>query len=664
MAYLIPTLHPAHILRGAPYTDVVFEDLKKAIRLSELGPDQRENLVVVHGANPLGLYQSCKLACDWMESWYHKQCAVAVDVETSSVNYMACKLYSIALAGEDGNNTAVAFTLHDWQTVPADAEAALVSRLRALLAHPNIMKVFHNAPFDMVVLRQHGYEINGPVFDTQGAHHLVQPDIPHDLGWIGHTYLDVEPWKLNHEGHKTAFTQDVIELLIYNAKDALNTMKLKDPLYQEILNRGMNSQLVYYQMRFSELAARMEQVGVPVNLEKRRIKGEALKNQMDKALYDMRQYLNWPDFNPNKAQAHVAAALFDKKYCGLAPLKFTTKTFAPSTSYKAIIDYIEHPFVRFLIDYIETRVTYATQYKDGGDTNEPGSFAKSLHADGRFHPKWNPTGQKGSRFSSSPNFQNIASKHRDIYEAPPGRVLVGADKDQLELRIIACNAGVRELVEELKKPDADPHTLAAINVYGDEFLKRSKEDRKNLRNMVKNVVYASLYNAGAKTVHSTIREKKDLSPQMRAAMTLQVVTHIHKSYFGKYLEIPLLHEKNFKQAMNAGYNECAPLGRRRYYPVQPPPFTEVGNWQTQTQGSDHVGMEMVHIQDECDRLKLDAHIIVHGHDAVYLECPERHAEQVKDIVNQLFGKTKIEGAAGVVYLTAEAKIGKNLYEVK
>ena len=82
-------------------------------------------------------------------------------------------------------------------------------------------------------------------------------------------------------------------------------------------------------------------------------------------------------------------------------------------------------------------------------------------------------------------------------------------------------------------------------------------------------------------------------------------------------------------------------------------------------GSDYVTMEIIHIQDELKRkFHGDASIILHGHDAVYVECKESHAEQVANIVKHHFGATYVEGPAGPCYLTADIHIGKNLKEVK
>lgn len=668
MTWLIPTIHPAALMRNPrPISNEIKMDLAKANRISQYGFEQEEHFCICHPANPSGIYPTVKEALAWMDRWMGLKCPVAVDVETSALEFFRCDLYSIALAGVD-RNTAIAWSLRDYITLPWDAQLALDRKLSELLAHPEVPKIFHNAPYDFAVLTRKGFTINGPIEDTQAYAHLVQPDSYKDLGWIGHTWLDVEPWKLNHRtGRKHAMTKDIIELLVYNAKDALNTAKLRNPLVDEILARGMNMLLIQYQNAFARLAARMELVGMPINFAKRKEMGQVLMVELADLRQRMREYLQWPTFNPMNKN-HAVEAIYGRKYIGLTPTAWTPVKKLPSTKYEDLLDNMEHPFIKMFIAYVENHHVHATQYRDAPtQKGEPkaGAYARAVEQDGRLHVKWNPTGQKGSRFSSEPNVQNQRTRDRSWFEAPEGRVFIGSDKDALELRLAAVFSGVRELIAEMSRPGGDPHRLAAVNIFAEKFLSRSPEEQRRLRDGVKTTVYASLYRGGVKTVHKSIRKKKWLDASLRAALTLEVVEHIYHSYFGKYVEIPAWHDLNYSLAQSQGYLEIPPLGRRRYFPVQPPPYTEVANWPIQTAGSDAVGMEMVQVQDELDRrFHGDASIILHGHDAVYIECAERHALDVAKIVNRIFGATPMNGPAGPLALTATAKICKDLQFAK
>jgi DNA polymerase I-like protein with 3'-5' exonuclease and polymerase domains len=629
----LPTVHLASVLHGGkPINEVIAADLGKAWQIANEGVTHKEYIVHVIPGNPIGIQTAFDTAIQYMRWWRWRGSRLGVDVETSALDYFNCKLYSIAL-GDAESGVAISFTLLDFHTLPPSYEIALVEELRAVLGDPAVGKVLHNAPFDLAVLHRKGFQVNGAIWDTQGLHHLVQPDIPHDLGWIGQTYLQVEPWKLDHDSGKMANTRDPVKLLVYNARDALYTAMLVEPLLEDIERRGMSANLAAWQAAYARLATSMEICGIPINFAKRKKMGQALKQKMGQTRQWMREFLNWPEFNP-MADEHRRVALFSSKYAGapwnlgLQSTKLTEKTSKASTSYKAIIDYLEHPFVKALADYIDSRMTYATQYRDGteldldGKPEEPGSYQKAICSDGRIHPRWKPNTLRSVRWASEPNVQNQRKNDRAFFEAPDGWVFVGADKDQLELRIKACQAGQRELLTEMARPGGDPHRLAAMNVYGDQFLSKPKDDQKLLRDIVKNVVYAALYLAGWMTVWRTVRERKLLKADIRAAMTKGVVKHVHTSYFMQYSEIRRHSEWLVDQANTVGYIEIPPFGRRRYCPVRPVEATEISNWGTQCYQAD----ALVHTKEglipiiECDRVLIDvpiggqalAHLIPRG----------------------------------------------------
>jgi DNA polymerase-1 len=685
VAYIIPTIHPAAVLRGVrPIGEAICTDLGKAWRIANGdGPNLTENIIHVIPGNPAGIQKALDLAIQWMEHWAARPCRLGVDVETSALDYFNCKLYSIALA-EAETGTAVTFTLRDFHTLPPSYEIALERALRAVLGEERVSKVFHNAPFDMAVLDRQGFQVNGRIWDTQGLHHLIQPDIPHELGWVGHTYLDVEPWKLDHESGKMANTKDPVKLLIYNARDALYTAMLVDPMLEHIEALGMSSTLTHWQAEYARLATDMEVWGIPVNFEKRQKRAEILRARMAEKRHWLREFLNWPDFNP-MADTHRREALFGRKYAqdpwklGLKPTKRTEKQQLPSTSYKGIIDHLEHPFVRALADYIDTRMAYATQFRDGtmkdldGKQEEPGAYQRAIHGN-RLHPRWKSNTLRSVRYGSEPNVQNQRQPapgmpeidcDRVMFEAPPGRVFIGSDKDQLELRIHACRAGEPELLEEMRRVGGDPHTMAAKMIYGEAFLKKDKRGQKLLRTIIKNVVYASLYLAGVQTVWRTIRERKTLDAAIRASMTLPVVRHAHSSYFMHFSKINVLNEWIVETAEKQGYIEIPPFGRRRYTPIKPVPATEITNWHTQCCGAEIVTSEMCQIQYELKRrYNGTASIFAHKHDELNIECRENDAEAICKLVKDVFGNTRLDGPAGPVYLTADANVGKNMVAIK
>lgn len=726
MSWLLPSIHPAAVLHGGrPITDVIAADLAKAIRISERGrPQLEEHINYVIPGNPIGIEKAYENGLKWLEYWNEHASLISVDVETSSLEYFNCRMYSIALAEAD-SGVAVAFTGPDFHTLPPHMERGLLAGAAKILANPKITKVYHNSPFDRAVISRKQFKIAGPTMDTVGLAHIIQPDAPKDLGWVGHTYLECEPWKLDHESGKMANTKDPVSLLIYNGRDALYTAYCVEPMVNTIFHRGMSADVIAWQMAFAELSTAMEIRGCPINLPLRRLIGKKLLEELGLTKRKLRQILRWDDFNP-MSQDHRIELLYGRKYgsapwnLGLIPTRFTKKTQAPSTSYKAIIDHMENPVVALLVKYIEGRHTFGTLYREGqpdeeddlavaevegaGDDDadeeelpdrsagvenffkqvvaagiegikrkrakvkdkmKPGAFQRAMCEDGRLHCKVNPTGQTGSRSSTSPNNQNLKEDHRIWMEVKDGRAIIYADKDQLELRLVSVRAGIEALLKVMRDPNGDPHMMSARSVYGEEFDRRPKKDQKNIRKVTKNVMYAGTYLAGWETVWRTCRENKRIDPELRAMMTKELVRFTHAQLFRKlYRGIGRFHERELQKVCQLGYMEIPPIGWRRYAPIVPPDATEFANWSIQPVGSHIVKMEMCRVEWELqERFHGSAGVFLDGHDSLAVECDLKDAEAVQEIVQRHFGCTRMDGPAGPVDLTATADIGTNLLSI-
>lgn len=675
MSYIIPTVHPAAVRRaeGAlPISDVIASDLAKAYRISKTGPQHRETIISVLPNGPVDVRLAYEAACSWMERWLRTKPPVAFDVESSSLDWFRCKFYTTGIAVGGNDNVGLAFPHTDLSKLPEQWENHLLSLKRQILEDPEIPKVFHNAAFDLAVLDTFGYKTQGQIIDTLGLHQMVQPDIPHKLDWIAQTYLDVLSWKADFKedsGYGEAMADKPWELLVYNAKDALYTAQLVAELVEDVKLRGMSTGLMKQHMEYIELSRTMEQLGQPVNILKRRSMGMDLLKRILRYKTGMAKFLNWPDFNPMSTK-HKMEVLFGPKYArapfdmGFEPGK-TTKTGQPSTSYKSVIDHLEHPFVAMLAGFSECRSVYATQYREGMDQElrklrlleaspeqmgglpgdhdadledefndedvlntiqrqkqkiekdrnkdsiiRGGAFQRAIveHPGGQWgtmYCSWKMFSQKTLRAAAQPNSQNRRSNPynpmgEDLSwtEAPPGYKLVGGDKDQLELRLIAARAGVPNLIRVLNgqiaptdygcmKGKPDPHLFAATEVYGlEDFLSRPAEEQAEIRGVVKSVEYAGFYLAGWMTVWRTCRENKKIPMNVRMKMTKDVVKAVWTDLFhGVFKEIYEWHTDNLQFVEENGYLEI-PSGRRRWTPERPPPATEYANWGIQCYSGD------------------------------------------------------------------------------
>lgn len=82
---------------------------------------------------------------------------IGCDTETSGLNARRSRLFSVQFS--DGNFSAL---------VPV-SEGVALGKLAEILANPNIVKIFHNAKFDLDFLRENGCATTVNVFDTMIA---------------------------------------------------------------------------------------------------------------------------------------------------------------------------------------------------------------------------------------------------------------------------------------------------------------------------------------------------------------------------------------------------------------------------------------------------------------------------------------------------------------
>ena len=90
--------------------------------------------------------------------------SVAIDTETMGLRPHRDRLCVVQLSAGDGNAHLVQFDGKDWSA----------PNLKALLADPAVLKIFHFARFDVAVLAHHLGVVTGPLYCTKIASKLVR----------------------------------------------------------------------------------------------------------------------------------------------------------------------------------------------------------------------------------------------------------------------------------------------------------------------------------------------------------------------------------------------------------------------------------------------------------------------------------------------------------
>ena len=177
--------------------------------------------------------------------------SVAVDTETMGLRPQRDRLCLVQLSAGDG-------TAHLVQLGGGDDWSA--PNLKALLANPSVLKIFHFARFDVGVLKHSLGVVTGPIYCTKIASKLVRTYTDrHGLKDLCAELLGVELSKQQQSsdwgGEKLTDQQR-----LYAASDVLHLHALKAKL-DAMLQREDRSELAEACFRFIAIRARLDLAG-------------------------------------------------------------------------------------------------------------------------------------------------------------------------------------------------------------------------------------------------------------------------------------------------------------------------------------------------------------------------------------------------------------------
>jgi len=641
--YIIPTMHPSLILRGADagkgaalggqfIAPAVIEHLRKAKHLLR------------HDANYDVQLQITSDPAEVRRYLYPSEGRTfAVDIETASAT--VTELDAITCVGICAEGTTTSLVVDT-----RDASPELLAIMRYFLEDPDAKKVLHNRLFDEAVFdRVWGIQVQGTVADTMMRQRALFPDEPAKLQWLAARYTYAPPWKTTH--HPT-----FEDLAIYNARDTRATIEIHRTQQREI---APVETVVEVDTACANIALQMMSDGVRVNFDRMHEIEAVQVARRDTALAAMLEITaDRADWSPHKSKDLIWALFDGTGPCRLVP-PTRTETGAPSTAKDALSRLRgAHPFVEHLANFRKADKLISTYCQGEGLKIDPRT--------GRLHPTWNPGGARTGRWTSeNPNFQNWPEIMRGIIEAGDGRTIVGADESQLELRVMAALCGDEELIRRCLEadegdklnPDRDPHSYVASVSFGDAFMQGDKTRRKALRDLAKTVIYAINYGAGAAKILDSIQSNaKYDGPPVR----LDIVQRIIATIFKVFPRVGTWREQQLVVAEREGEVRSALHGRRRIYPLGEVDATIAWNFPIQSTAADLVNDSLIAFYRDLPAVDPSAFVIAQVHDAIYVECDEHRAQDVARLLEKrMTHSISLVDGAPAMRFEATAKIDKN-----
>lgn len=421
--------------------------------------------------------------------------------------------------------------------------------------------------YDSNVLRATWGVWPAPQMDTIMLHRLVESELPHNLGFVGSLYTDAPAWKTDRDGNKLAFGAETDEQLhSYCATDVAVTSQVLPPLFDAVKTRGQ-AHLIALDHQVQRICADMHRVGMYVDQAKRQTFELKYIKEAAKRLDDLRGVAPTADFNPGSPH-QIRRILFDQ-WGLVSPLDEKERTTAsgdPATSDDVLRSLLtlahltdgQRDFILKLRRYRKAQKLLGTyivklrptseQAELGWDDDEDWEDAEMRKKygiertgivdprTGRMYPGYNAHVAVTGRLSSSKpiNAQNFPKGLRAMVTPEKGRVFIGADADQLELRIAAALWGAERYLRAFDA-NADPHSSTALACFGERFRRAEgfpggkwdgdlfipdgtgkwSGDAKTFRDLAKRVQYACLA-ADTRVVTTGAEGEKriaDLTPQ-------------------------------------------------------------------------------------------------------------------------------------------------------
>lgn len=663
---VIPTLHPAAILRGgngegsadAHATDLLYwnliYDVGKAQQLADGTLKPFSDDVTYEYRSPAG----AERLLETIAREARLSGLVAVDTETIGVlpgECAACPSCEGHSALESVHARLVAIGLATEERAVSVAWAILSQRTKEivarLLADTKVVKIFQNRGYDTPVLEKHGLPVCGRIEDTMLQHHNAFPGLSHKLQRIATQFFAIGNWKSEFRHGKGS----IEELLKYNARDTLVTARLHKEL-TEAVNRTESTKTYEMDLKMAEIAHKMQVWGIPIDLNvnkqlaehflpiiesnKQSLLGKIVDpvvrdrfmavlatekakrvRKKDAADFEARWATrmeevkeDWDGLNLDAGDQVVALL----KACGVQ-LYSVTKTGKTSTS-KDILEKLAstYPIVRELLNYREALKLYGTFVVP---------VPATVDNTGRTHVVWGVNMITG-RWNSKPNYQNQSKgdKARGIPNirsqvvVPPGRMFVGADFKALEARIVAMLSGCKYLCDAFAT-GKDVHAEFAGDIFPG-FADMEPDKRSRLRDHTKRAEYGYLYRANVMTVWNALTKEGHDVP-------LKTIERMFRTFKERMPEVERFYDTLFAHV--AKYKEVRSFlyGRRRAFPTGQADPTVVCNFPVQSSAADIMDTGLLRFYEAKPD---DVYILIQGHDSLTVECDEKNVDETRALM--------------------------------
>ena len=548
---------------------------------------------------------------------------VAVDTETSSLNPLEAKLIGISLCSKEGISYYVSMAHNSGKNVSLEKS---LKKLKIILEDKSIKKIGQNIKYDIMVLKKYGIQIN-PFEDTMLLSYTLDAGLNrHNLDLLSEIHL----------GHKTIQYKDLVgsgkkklnfnevdikKATEYAAEDADVTFRLYKYFKTRLDEDKLNSIYENFEKPMVSVLSKMEENGIKVDKNYLVDLSKKFQNRISKIEKQI-FIISKKEFNIGSPKQLGEIIYNDLK---IAKLKKTKKGgLATSANVLEDLAFSGHEFPKLVLEWRQLsklKNTYTDALQDHINNKT-----------GRVHTSFLLAATNTARLASSdPNLQNIPIKSTDGREirkafiSEKKNILISADYNQIEMRILADLADVKELKKAFKNND-DIHSITASQVFNLDIKKVSEEHRRKAKAINFGIIYGITQYGLAKQISVSNQEALDFInayflkfPEIKEYMnnTIKLCRrngHV-KNIFGRKIHLRGINDKNFSVR---SFQERAAI-----------------NAPIQSSAADIIRLAMIKIDEKLkNNKKLEARMLLQIHDELIFECASSEKKTVINFIKE------------------------------
>jgi DNA polymerase-1 len=578
---------------------------------------------------------------------------IAVDTETDSLDPHQANLVGISLSTKIGKACYIPVGHKSKRCLN---KKDVLKKIKPLLEDPSIKKIGQNIKFDFIIFYMNGIILNS-MEDTMLMSYVL------DAGKNRHNMDTLSEIHLNHKtikfkelvgtGKKEInFSEvEIDKAKDYAAEDADVTYRLYKKFYKSLKSEKLNNIYEIFEKPLIKILAFMEIEGIKVDnkfLNTLSLKFEKKIEKIQKEIFKISK----KEFNIASPKQLGEIIYNDLKIAGLKKTK--KGSFATSASVLEDLAFKGHEFAKLVLDWRQLsklKNTYSDSLPEHLNPN-----TKRVHTS--FLLAATTTGRLAS---SDPNLQNIPIKTEDgrdirkAFIAEKDNVLISADYNQIEMRILADLADVKELKKAFKNNE-DIHSLTASQIFNIDIKKVDKDQRRKAKAINFGIIYGISQYGLAKQINVSNYEAEEFL----------------NAYFAKFPEIKIYMDNTIKFCRKSGYVNNI-FGRRSHFNSINDKNFNVRNFQEraainapiQGSASEIMRLAMIRIDKKLEEEKsIKSKMLLQIHDELIFEVKKNEIKKMMKIIkDEMISVANSDYHSFSIPLTVDINSGNNWGEL-